>query len=250
MSQTSTKRSFVFSPDEFSFCPELSNLFQTSSTVGRSGKKFTELGALSTLNNLRVLRKLNLHFKPRRTLEIGMCFGGSCLLFTATHREMSSQPSHQHTALDPFQSKAWDDAGLLAVERAGLSGYLDFQPQFSSLALPRLLDRGEQFDLIYVDGSHIFEDVFVDAYFGSRLLSENGIIAFDDCRDPHVQKVIKFMRASLQSSLQELDLSPFRPDQGKSLKYKLARLSGQVQMTAFQRKGAVPRPWNARFNDF
>src|SRR5262249_34661334 len=151
-------------------------------------------------------------------LEIGMCFGGSCLLFTASHQEASSKPSRQHTALDPFQTTAWDDAGLLAVQRAGLSGYLDFRPQFSHVALPRLLESGEQFDLIYVDGSHIFEDVFVDAYFGSRLLSENGVIAFDDCRDPHVQKVIKFVRANLQSSHKELDLSPFRPDQGKSLK--------------------------------
>jgi len=27
---------------------------------------------------------------------------------------------------------------------------------------------------MYVDGSHLFEDVFVDAYFGARLLTDGG----------------------------------------------------------------------------
>ena len=148
MNQASTKRPPAFSKGEFSFCPELSNLLQTDSTVGRSGKTFKELAALSTLNNLRVLQEMHLHFRPRRTLEIGLCFGGSCLLFTATHRELSGRPSRQHTAVDPYQTQAWDDAGLLAVERAGLSEYLDFRPQYSSVALPRLLENGEPFDLI------------------------------------------------------------------------------------------------------
>jgi hypothetical protein len=73
-------------------------------------------------------------------------------------------------ALDPFQKGAWDDSGLVAVERAGLSDFLDFRPEFSSLLLPRLVEHGDRFDLIYVDGSHLFEDVFIDAYYTSRLL--------------------------------------------------------------------------------
>lgn len=234
----------------FAFCPVLEEMIKTGATVGRSGKRFDELGSLSSLNNLNILRKLHLAFNPGKTLEIGLSFGGSCLVFTATHRELSGQAIRQHTALDPFQKEAWDDAGLLTVERAGLSDYLDFRPQFSCLALPHLYERGERFGLIYIDGSHVFEDVFVDAYFSLRLLTDSGVVAFDDCRDPHVQKVVKFIRSSLTSSFRELDLSPFRPDQGKSIKYKLARLARQTQMTAFQRIGEVTRPWNARFSDF
>ena len=97
-------------------------------------------------------------------------------------------------ALDPFASTVWDDVGVLAVEAAGLSSYLDLRTEFSSQALPRMIDNGDRFDFIYVDGSHLFEDVFVDAYFGLRLLSENGIIAFDDSTDPHVAKVLRFIR--------------------------------------------------------
>ena len=70
---------------------------------------------------------------------------------------------------------------------------IGFSPSIFQPRLLRLVEKGEQFGLVYVDGSHIFEDVFVDAYFGSRLLAEQGIIAFDDCRDLHVLKVIKFI---------------------------------------------------------
>jgi predicted O-methyltransferase YrrM len=235
---------------DFTFCPVLEEIIRTGSMTGRSGKRFEELGALSTTNNLHMLRRLQLELKAGRTLEIGLSFGASCLMFTATHREISGRAGRQHMALDPFQTEAWDDSGLLAVERAGLSDYLDFRPQFSSLVLPRLVENGEQFDLIYVDGSHLFEDVFIDAYYTARLLSEGGVVAFDDCRDAHVLKVIEFIRRNLPKALEEVDLSPFRADQGKSIKYRAARMMGRTQMRAFRRIGALSRPWNAPFHNF
>ncbi len=235
---------------EFAFCPVLDEMVHSGSLVGRSGKRFNQLGSLSTSNNLKILRKLHLSLKPKRTLEIGLSFGGSCLLFTANHRELQGKPSRQHVAVDPFQSEVWDDTGLLAMERAGLSDYLDFRADLSSLLLPRLLEQGEQYDLIYVDGSHLFEDVFVDSYFASRLLSKSGVLAFDDCRDPHVVKVIRFLRRNMRASLEEVDLGPYRADQGKALKYRLARIMSRVQMIAFQRIGDVSRRWDAPFCDF
>jgi len=234
---------------DFAFCPVLDEMIQTRLITGRSGKRFHP-GALSTSNNLHMLRHLQLSLKPARTLEVGLCFGSSCLLFTATHREMGRQAGRQHMALDPYQKEAWDDSGLLAIERAGLSEYLDFRPQLSSVVLPRLLENGEQFDLIYVDGSHLFEDVFIDAYYTSRLLSEGGVVAFDDCRDAHVAKVMQFIRRNHSDALEELDLSPFRADQGKSVKYRVARLMGKTQMRAFRRVGTLSRPYNAPLHNF
>ena len=235
---------------DFAFCPALNEMVHTRVTIGRSGKRFDELGALSTSNNLQILRQLQLELKPRRTLEIGLSFGGSCLLFTAGHREISGRPQRQHMAVDPFQNEYWDDSGLFAVEREGLSEYLDFRPQLSSLLLPRLVENGEQFDLVYIDGSHLFEDVFVDAYYTSRLLSEGGVVAFDDCRDAHVLKVLDFIRRNLRSALLEIDLAPFRADLGRSAKYRLGRLLGKTQMRAFRRVGPLSRPWNTPLNNF
>jgi cephalosporin hydroxylase len=235
---------------DFSFCLNLEEMIRTGATVGRSGKRFENIGALSTSNNLNVLRQLMFRYKPKRTLEIGLCFGGSCLLFAATHRELTGKAAKQHTAVDPFQQQVWDDAGLLALERAELAGYVSFHPYFSSMILPRLVEANEQFDLVYIDGSHLFEDVFIDTYYTARLLSQGGVVAFDDCGDPHVRKVLAFLRSNLGDSFEELDLRPFRADQGRSTKYRLARLLGRTQMRAFRRIGAVTRPWNAPFHSF
>lgn len=238
-------------PDDtnFEFCPELADMLRTRRTTGRQGKILEGLSGISTVNNLICLRRLCMERKPRRTLEIGMCFGASCLLLSACHRELTSVGLRQHVALDPFQYTVWQDAGLMAVQRAGLSEYLDFRQVPSSLALPQLLREDARFDLIYVDGSHLVEDVFVDAYFCVRLLTVGGVVAFDDSSDPHVAKVLRFLRNNLSSGLRELDISPYRPG-GSSWRYRLAKMLDRTQLTVFERIGCVEREWDSAFNDF
>ncbi len=46
--------------------------------------------------------------------------------------------------------------------------------------LPKLVDAGEQFDLIYIDGSHAILDVMLDAVLGWQLLARGGLMIFDD----------------------------------------------------------------------
>lgn len=234
---------------DFSFCPELARLLETRRVTGKSGKVFEGLAALSTTNNLLALLGLMLANKPERTLEIGLSFGGSALVFASSHRDLGRPPARQHVALDPFQAQVWDDSGLQVAAAAGLGGYLDFRSAFSSLELPRLVAAKDAFGLIYVDGSHLVEDVFVDAYYAIRLLSPGGIVAFDDSSNPHVAKVLRFLRTSCRDGLEEQDLAPFRSD-GNGLRYRAARLMGKVQMTAFKRIGPVEREWSARYNPF
>ena len=225
-------------------------MLSTRRTIGRTGKVFEGLGALSSINTLVTLRNLYLDLKPQRSLEVGLSFGASALLFTGSHREAGKPGNRQHVALDPFQSSVWDDAGLLRIERAGLASSLDFRSAFSRIELPRLLEEGTRFDFIYVDGSHLFEDVFVDAYYSCRLLTEGGVLAFDDCSDPHVAKVIRFLQRNCRDGLRELDLEPYRTGIGQSLRYRSARLLGRVQMRAFRCVGKVERVWNTSFHNF
>jgi hypothetical protein len=167
-----------------------------------------------------------------------LSFGGSALVFCASHKELGHPPEAQHFAIDPFQSTVWDSCGLIALERSGLTGYLDFREAYSALELPKLLKEGIRFDLVYVDGSHLFEDVFVDTYFVARLLTDGGVVAFDDSSNSHVAKVLKFVRTSLSKGLEELDLSRYRKKQER-LKYRVARRLGKVQLSAFRRIGNV-----------
>jgi len=233
----------------FDFCPVLGELLRSQKVVGRSGRIYRELDALSTINNLHAIHALMLQTRAVRTLEIGLSFGGSALVFCAAHKELGHLPAAQHTALDPFQTTVWDSCGLMAVERAGLTGYLDHRQAYSALELPKLVESGAQFDLAYVDGSHLFEDVFVDAYFVTRLLAEGGVVAFDDSSNPHIAKVLQFLRTSNRGALDELDLSCYRKD-GNRLIYRVAQRFGKVQLTAFRRVGSIEREWNAAFNRF
>ncbi|PIB79319.1 class I SAM-dependent methyltransferase [Mycobacterium celatum] len=46
--------------------------------------------------------------------------------------------------------------------------------------LPQLLDEQQEFDLIYVDGSHFADDVLMDGITAWRLLKQGGVMIFDD----------------------------------------------------------------------
>lgn len=230
-------------------CPELARLLEAGEIRGTSGS-VRKISSMSTMNNLEVLHNLCTQVKPKRTLEIGLAFGGSAMVLAASYRNRGLPAAGQHTAIDPFQTGVWDDVGLIALQESGLRPYLDFRPFPSSAALPQLIAEGAAFDLIYVDGSHLFEDVFVDFYFSTRLLTEGGILAFDDSSDPHVKKVLRFIHSDCAFAYEAVDLGPFRTDKGTSLRYRLARAIGQTQLTAFRKIGPSERKWNSAFKDF
>jgi hypothetical protein len=235
----------------FDFSPSLTEMLATGATVGRSGKRRHGIDSFSTRNNLIVLRNFIMSEAPRRTLEVGLAYGGSCLVFCASHKDLGRTPSKQHIAIDPYQQSVWDDVGNISIERDSLSGFLDFRSQRSSVVLPQLWRDGDQFDLIYIDGSHLFEDTFVDAYFAIRLLSEKGVVLFDDCADRHVAKVIRFLHSSLGDRLKEVGLLHYRARAASAdIRYRLGGLLGRRQLRGFRLIGTPERPWNAPFIQF
>ena len=234
---------------EFNFCTQLRLMLETRQITGRTGKVFEELHALSTKNNLLTLRNLMLEFKPKSTLEIGLSYGGSCLVLAATHRDLMHPPSKQHVAIDPFQSTVWDDTARMALEREKLADYVNIYEEFSSSALPKIIERDKKIDLIYVDGSHLFEDVFVDFFYSNKLLNNQGLLIFDDSADPNIRKVLNFIEANFNSTYRKLDLSYLRKGTGK-LRYHLANALRKNQLTAYCKYGDTERPWNSAFCNF
>lgn len=221
------------------FCSTLHEMVLRGQAPATS--KTINTSPMSSINNMIALRNMHLSFKARNTLEVGMRMGGSCLTMAQTHKDLGFAPSGQHIAIDSYQRTPFNDsAGLLALERAGLRSFVDFRESHSALILAQLLSEKHTFDLIYIDGSHCFEDVFVDAYFSAMLLSDGGVVAFDDSSDPHIKKVLAFIRRNLRHCLQEIDITPFRRD--RSLKYTIGRIIGRVNMTAFKRVGELERP--------
>jgi len=169
-----------------------------------------------------------------------MGFGGSSLIF-ADVGQNGSGAKYRHTAIDPYQSTVWDSIGMQCLESAGLQDFIELFELPSSLVLPKLLAERRHFGMIYVDGSHLFEDVFVDAYYCARLLTADGYLLFDDSSNKHVAKVLAFIDSN-QLGLERLPERTFR--------HRLARLLGRRQLTVYQRKGPVERPWDSEFNRF
>lgn len=238
---------------DLSFSPLLQQLTQKKELVGKTGSRLRQY-PLSTTNNLVTLRNLCMALAPETTLEVGLATGGSAIAITSSLRDLGCAPSGQHVAIDPFQTRAegtgYDSVGLEHLRLEGLDGYLRFVGLPSSVALPNLLQEGLRVDFAYIDGSHLFEDVFVDFYFAFKMLTEGGVVCFDDCTFRDVRKVIRFIRANLKGHLEEIDLRSYRPADGFEPKYALARLAGRVQLRAFRRVGPALRPFRAPLRDF
>lgn len=65
------------------------------------------------------------------------------------------------------------------VGKLGFRG-LKVRKGFSTYDLPRMLEAGDAFDLIYVDGSHTAWAVFVDLCFCAAMLRTGGLMVLDD----------------------------------------------------------------------
>lgn len=218
----------------------LAKLYSEARMVGKSGKVFESRTALSTIRNLRDIEHLLRQSRPKNTLEVGMAFGGSSLIFADVGQAVCSD-IYRHTMIDPFQNTVWDGIGMQCLELAGLLNVVQLVEESSCLALPRLLAEGRRFELIYVDGSHLFEDAFVDAYFCGRLLTDQGHLLFDDSSNPHIAKVLAFIDTSLPS-LQKV------PE--RSWRQRIVRLLGRRQLTVYKLTGPAERPWDSKFYPF
>ena len=70
------------------------------------------------------------------------------------------------------------------------------EPNFT--ALPKLVERGDKFDFIFIDGYHSFDYAFVDFFFADLLLEIGGMVAFHDSSYPAVHKVCRFIAGNKQ----------------------------------------------------
>ena len=133
------------------------------------------------------------------TLEVGCGFGIStfCICSMLSDREHA-----HHTIIDPFQNTPYKDpcTGEIVIDFHGLgisnlkrAGYNFFEliEKTSDLALPELLkDKKGQFDMIFIDGWHSFDQVILDLYYANKLIRIGGYIIVDDCDFCSVGKAV------------------------------------------------------------
>jgi predicted O-methyltransferase YrrM len=151
-----------------------------------------------------------------RTLEIGMAMGCSTLAILEGSRGL-------HTSIDPNQTSrrkdGWNGTGLESVRRAGYADRFNLIEEPSYSALPKLLEQGERFDLILIDGWHSFDYTFVDYFYSDLLLNDNGVLIIDDWGMPQVHFVTRF----IETHKNYVRLGPQEMSAPLSLKSKLTK---------------------------
>src|ERR1035437_6036691 len=99
---------------------ELEKIISEGEIIGRSGERRKIISG-STKNNLLTIQGIMDKIKPAKTMEIGMAYGISTLLFAFKHKNITEKPLQQHYTIDPFQIKDWDSCGLALLEKTGLN---------------------------------------------------------------------------------------------------------------------------------
>ena len=135
------------------------------------------------------LRDLFVAEGVRAAVEIGLAYGSSALAIGEALVSQGS-PDANHLIVDAYQH-VFQNAGRGAISAAGLSELCTVLTERSQLALPRLVTEGVVVDAAFVDGSHVFHNVFVDLYFLRELVRPGGMIVIDDC---HWQSVLTAVR--------------------------------------------------------
>jgi cephalosporin hydroxylase len=229
----------------------LQTLLSEQRASGETGKEFGQLGAASTASNLILLRALLAEFQPRATLEVGLAYGASASVFADYHERRGAIGEGTHVAIDPYQSKNWDNVARLRLRAAGLDRHVRVLESPSCIALPQLESEGKYIDAAYVDGSHLFENVFIDFFFINRLLTEGGYLFFDGSTHPDVRKILRFITTNFAAHYQPVDLRPYyRRGAWTTLSYTTVRLFRYNQFTAFKKIKCGQRAWDAPFVDF
>lgn len=146
--------------------------------------------------NLVVWDKIFAEFHPSKILEIGAFEGrATCWLIDTLAK---------HNPIDIFCVDSWEGGvehqgiDFKAVEQRfakNVKKAVDAAPNRASVGqirassltgLSQLAASGiRNFDLTYVDGSHMASDVFLDAAMAFQLTRVGGLIIFDDYSAPH-----------------------------------------------------------------
>jgi len=142
------------------------------------------------ITSSRRLYEMVRELKPERTLEVGFANGISTL---AIAYGLEHNGRGRHYANDPFQHEHYRDAGLKNLARAGLSERVTHLERPDYLELPKLLEQGLVFDLIFIDGCHFLDYTMVDFFYADRLLVPGGCLLIDDVHLEEVDHVVRFI---------------------------------------------------------
>jgi len=156
-----------------------------------------------TAEKTSYLLELALTRKPARVLEIGLGWGFSA----AGLQSLGCVRQHVIVEFDVGSARATQaERNVRAITPRPQS--LEFCWGESHFVLPRLCERGAQFDLIFIDGGHKYDDVFVDFHYSRRLMAAGGCVVLDDTWLPAIRTVVSWIETNLAEQWRRLTVPP------------------------------------------
>ncbi|RMH68591.1 MAG: class I SAM-dependent methyltransferase [Gemmatimonadetes bacterium] len=146
--------------------------------------------------------------KPISIIEIGLAYGFSTLFFLAA---ITKNQMGYLTATDPYQTRAWKGIGHVhATTHApqwGEKSAFEFYEDSSNRVAVDMARQNRTFDLIFIDGNHLFDAALVDFYMYAPLCKKGGYLIFDDMWMSSIQSVIHFIRKN-RNDFEEVPATP------------------------------------------
>lgn len=133
--------------------------------------------------------------RPKKSLEIGLAYGFSTVYFLAAIKQNGFG---HHTAVDPTEHLHWHGIGAQKAREFQMQENFRFLDKRAWPAVMDFEETGEQFDVIFIDGSHRFDDAIVDFTLAARICPVGGYIILDDLWMAAIKKALAFIRANRQ----------------------------------------------------
>jgi len=168
----------------------LSEIYRTGIVTSAEGEEIQAFPAGVDRQLAEALYRLVRESKAKRTLEIGMAYGISSL---AICQGLKDNGGGWHVAIDPNQSIGYKSIGKLNLQRINFADSFELYEEPSHLALPNLLRQGRTFDLVFIDGMHMFDYIILDFFYSLRLVPVGGYIFMDDICYPGLKSAFAFI---------------------------------------------------------
>src|SRR5262249_32046195 len=140
----------------------LRQLVEQRTTIDESGETRSLGESEVSREAAEALYRTVLYERPAVCVQIGLAFGVSALAILTALEDLGQG---RLISIDPWQGPSWGNAGLVAIERAGLEHRHELIENRSQLALPALARKGIEAGLGWINGWNTFDVVLMDFWY-------------------------------------------------------------------------------------
>lgn len=172
----------------------LEQMLNEQKTYDLDGKERKVTGSISRpqadfMMNMIKARKLS------KCVETGVAYGVSTVAICLALSELEDEGIEcKHWGVDPCQYSEFNGAAIAALRRCGLNHLFELLEGPSHIMLPKLVERGDKVDMVFIDGWHTFDYTLIDVFYADKLLRPGGILMLHDMHMPSKRKVWGYLR--------------------------------------------------------